>query len=203
MSILADHQIAKLCESKLTKPMIKPFTPFQVRTILCSSPEHEGKAVVEKKAISYGLSSFGYDVILDKEFKIFSNINSTIIDPLDFDQNCCVDHTGDFVIIPPNSYVLGKTKEYFVIPKDIMVVCVGKSTYARVGAIVNVTPIEAGFEGNVVIEISNATNLPLKVYANQGIAQFLFFKGDSDCTVSYADGNRKYQGQNTLQTALV
>lgn len=191
MTILTDTQIKDRCLN-LDNPMIKPFFDKQIRLDAKGLPQ-----------ISAGLSSFGYDVILDNEFKIFSNINSTIIDPLDFDQNCCVDHTGDYVIIPPNSYILGKTKEYFVIPKDIMVLCVGKSTYARVGAIVNCTPIEAGFEGNVVIEISNATSLPLKVYANQGIAQFLFFKGDSPCNVSYADGDRKYQGQTTLQTALV
>lgn len=156
-----------------------------------------------EKVISYGQSSFGYDVRLADEFKIFTNVNSIIIDPLDFDQACCVDHKGPFCIIPPNSYILGRTMETFDMPRDITAVCLGKSTYARVGAIVNVTPIEAGFVGTVVIEISNSTSLPLKVYAGMGIAQFLFFKGDDECKVSYADRDGKYQGQTGIQTALV
>lgn len=170
--------------------MIEPCIPMQIR-------EKDGA-----KIVSYGVSSFGYDVRLADEFKIFTNINNSIIDPLDFDQNCCVDHKGPYCIIPPNSYILGKTIEYFKIPRDVMVLCVGKSTYARCGAIVNVTPIEAGFEGNVVIEVSNSTSLPLKVYANQGIAQFIFFQGE-ECLVSYADRGGKYQGQTSLQTAIV
>jgi dCTP deaminase len=171
-------------------PMITPFVPNQIRQV-------DGN-----KVISYGLSSAGYDVTIGEEFKIFSNINSTIIDPLNFDQNCCVDHKGDFCIIPPNSYILAKTREYFTIPRDVIVIAVGKSTLARAGCLINVTPIEPGFKGNVVIEISNCTSLPLKVYANQGISQFIFFKLSKSCEVSYADGNRKYQGQTTLQTAL-
>lgn len=158
---------------------------------------------VGKKIVSYGTSSFGYDVRLADEFKIFTNINSTVIDPLNFDQRNCVDFKGDVCIIPPYSYVLGRTIERVKIPRDVMVVCLGKSTYARCGAIVNTTPIEAGFEGTVVIEISNATSLPMKVYANMGIAQFLFFQSDEECETSYADRGGKYQGQSGLQTALV
>ena len=157
---------------------------------------------IKEKILSYGLSSAGYDVRLSNEFAIFNNINHSIIDPLGFDNNCLYHHKGDYCIIPPNSYVLGSTIEYFNIPKDIMVVCVGKSTYARCGAIINVTPIEPGFSGNIVIEISNATALPLKIYANQGIAQFIFFKMERHCDVSYAEGKRKYQGQTGLQLAL-
>ena len=163
--------------------------------------------LVKQKVLSWGLSSYGYDVRLDNEFKIFTNrnsyVNNLIIDPLNFDDKCCVDHKGPYCIIPPNSYILGKTKEYFKIPRNVSVICVGKSTYARVGAIVNVTPIEAGFEGNIVIEISNATSLPLKVYAEMGISQFIFFQGDVPCEVSYADRGGKYQGQTTVQTALI
>jgi dCTP deaminase len=157
---------------------------------------------VQKKIISYGLSSYGYDVRLGRKFKIFSNLNNTVIDPLNFDESCLHDHEGDYVIIPPNSYILGKTIEYFTIPKDVMVICVGKSTYARCGAIVNVTPIEPGFAGNIVIEISNSTSLPLKVYADQGIAQFVFFQGTEPCEVSYADKGGKYQGQTTIQLPI-
>lgn len=154
------------------------------------------------KIISWGQSSFGYDVRLAGEFKIFSNLNSIAIDPLNFDDKCLHDHKGPFCIIPPNSYILGKTIEYFNIPRDVQVVCVGKSTYARAGAIVNVTPIEPGFKGNVVIEVSNSTPLPLKVYANMGISQFLFFKGSEPCKVSYADRDGKYQGQTSIVTPL-
>jgi dCTP deaminase len=183
-----DHNAAEI---EAFKPMISPYSGTQVR-------EENGN-----KILSWGSSSYGYDVRLADEFKIFSNINSTIIDPLDFDQKCLHDHKGPYVIIPPNSYVLGKTIEYFDIPRDIMVICVGKSTYARLGAIVNVTPIEPGFKGNIVIEISNSTSLPLKVYANMGISQFLFFKGIVPCEVSYADRGGKYMLQNNIQTALL
>ena len=179
-------------EEKANYPlMISPYSPKQNRF------DDNGN-----KCISWGESSFGYDVRLADEFKIFSNINSTIIDPLDFNQSCCVDHKGPFCIVPPNSYILGKTIEEFDIPNDVSVICVGKSTYARVGAIVNVTPIEAGFKGPIVIEISNATSLPLKIYANMGISQFIFFKGNVPCEVSYADRGGKYQNQKGIQTAL-
>lgn len=200
--ILSGEEIA------LFKPMITPFIPRQVRCHV--KPELVPVGGFElgvnmsiassdtEKILSYGLSSYGYDVRLADDFKIFTNINSTLIDPLNFDEACLHDHKGDYVIIPPNSYILGRTIEYFKIPKDVVIICVGKSTYARCGAIVNVTPIEPGFEGHVVIEISNSTSLPLKVYANQGISQFIFFKGTVPCEVSYADRGGKYQGQKGI-----
>lgn len=230
MSILCDSQIRNLCLNT-HPPMISPFIGSQTKIVdkpaSLNSTVHyleairlgktnplgtfpvgtwydldNGELMIPEKVISYGLSSYGYDVRLSDEFKIFTNINSVMIDPLNFDQKCCFDHKGDYCIIPPNSYILGKTIEYFTIPRDISVICVGKSTYARAGAIVNVTPIEAGFEGNIVIEISNATSLPLKVYANMGISQFIFFKGNIPCSISYADRKGKYQNQTTVQTSL-
>ncbi len=189
MSILSDRQIAALCKNNA--PMINPFTPTCVR-----------KNESGVKIISTGASSYGYDVALSDKFKIFTNINSAVIDPKRFDERCLIDadikHDEDgskYVILPPNSYLLGVTVERFKIPRDIMVICVGKSTYARAGAIVNTTPIEPGFEGNVVIEVSNSTNLPLRIYAFEGIAQFMFFQGNEPCVVSYADRAGKYQGQ--------
>lgn len=170
--------------------MIAPFVPHQVR--------YEG----ERKVISYGTSSMGYDVRLGSKFKIFTNINSVIIDPLDVSDDIYVDHEGDYVIIPPNSYVLGHTVEYFNMPMDVMGVCFGKSTYARLGCAINVTPIEPGFRGQVVIEIANQTPLPMKVYAGMGIAQFIFLKGNP-CELSYAMREGKYQGQTGIQTALI
>jgi dCTP deaminase len=181
--------------------MITPFEPGQVRTRSYVGFANGQPAVeLEEKIISYGTSSMGYDVRLAEEFRIFSNVNSTVIDPKKFDERCLLvgelreDDDGKYVILPPNSYLLGRTPEYFRIPRDIMVIAIGKSTYARAGAIVNVTPIEPGFEGTVVIEVSNSTPLPLKVYANEGIAQFVFFRGDA-CETSYADRGGKYQGQ--------
>jgi dCTP deaminase len=155
----------------------------------------------KKKVLSYGVSSMGYDVRLDEDFKIFSNVNSLEVDPKNFDENCLIDGklntTEDgskYVVIPPNSYLLGRTTEEFDIPRNMMVIALGKSTYARAGAIVNVTPIEPGFKGTVVIEISNSTPLPLRVYANEGIAQFIFLEGQN-CAVSYGDRDGKYQNQ--------
>lgn len=186
-------------------PMISPFEPSNIRTKQvydqAASRDMDTDVMVDQKILSYGTSSFGYDVTLQDEFRIFTNINSTIIDPLNFDEKCLVEFKGDVCIIPPNSYILGVTREYFKIPRDVMVVCLGKSTYARCGAIVNVTPIEPGFCGHVVIEISNSTSLPLKVYANQGIAQFMFFQSDEECETSYADKAGKYQGQTGLTLA--
>lgn len=173
-------------------PMITPFIPGQIR-----------KIEDEKKVISFGTSSFGYDVRLSDEFKIFSNVHSTIIDPKNFDETCLVngktitDETGTYVILPPNSYLLGRTIEYFDIPKDILMIALGKSTYARCGAIVNVTPGEPGFPGHIVIEISNATTSPMKIYANEGIAQFLFLQGDENASVPYGK-DRKYYGQTGI-----
>ena len=181
-------------EQSLLSPMIYPFISEQVRTQIGSSGDME-------KVLSFGLSSAGYDVRLSDKFKVFTNINSVCIDPLNFDEACLHDHEGAFCIIPPNSYILGVTVETFNIPDDVMVVCVGKSTMARCGAIINVTPIEPGFKGKVVIEIANSTSLPLKVYANQGISQFLFFKMKQSAAVPYSAGNRKYQNQDSLTLA--
>jgi dCTP deaminase len=145
--------------------------------------------------ISYGLSSYGYDVRIADDFKIFTNINSTTVDPKNFDSRSFVDFKGEVCVIPPNSFALARTIEYFRIPRDILTVCLGKSTYARCGIIVNVTPFEPEWEGHVTIEISNTTPLPAKIYANEGIAQVLFFQSDEPCEVSYRDKKGKYQAQ--------
>jgi dCTP deaminase len=187
MAILSDKSIRELCMGE--NPMVHPYSAEQVR-------EENGK-----KIVSWGTSSFGYDVRLGNKFKIFTNVRNAMIDPLNPDPDCFIDHEGEYCIIPPNSYILGHTVETFDIPRDILVVCLGKSTYARLAAIVNVTPIEPGFKGQVVIEIANCSTLPLKVYANQGIAQFLFLKGDQPCEVSYADKNGKYQNQTGVTLA--
>ena len=159
--------------------MIEPFADAQVR---------EG-------VISYGVSSYGYDVRIADEFKIFTNINSTIVDPKNFDPRSFVDFKGDVCVIPPNSFALARTVEYFRIPRNVVTVCVGKSTYARCGIIVNVTPFEPEWEGIVTLEVSNTTPLPAKIYANEGIAQVLFFESDEECETSYADKKGKYQAQ--------
>jgi dCTP deaminase len=162
--------------------MIEPFEDRQVR----------------QGVVSYGLSSYGYDIRVADEFKVFTNINSTVVDPKNFDARSFVDVKAEVCIIPPNSFALAKTVEYFRIPRDVLTVCVGKSTYARCGLIVNVTPFEPEWEGYVTLEISNTTPLPAKVYANEGIAQVLFFQGDEPCEVSYADKKGKYQKQQGL-----
>ncbi len=162
--------------------MIEPFSDRQVR---------EG-------VISYGVSSYGYDVRIARDFKIFTNINSTIVDPKSFDSRSFVDFEGDVCVIPPNSFALARTVEYFRIPRDVIVVALGKSTYARCGIILNVTPLEPEWEGIVTLEVSNTTPLPAKIYANEGIAQLLFFQSDEQCEVSYADKKGKYQGQKAL-----
>ena len=162
--------------------MIEPFEDRQVR---------EG-------VVSYGLSSYGYDIRVADEFKVFTNINSTVIDPKNFDPHAFVDIKADVCIVPPNSFALARTIEYFRIPRDVLTVCVGKSTYARCGLIVNVTPFEPEWEGFVTLEISNTTPLPAKVYANEGISQVLFFQSDEPCEVSYADKKGKYQKQQGL-----
>jgi len=159
--------------------MIEPFEDRQVR---------EG-------VVSYGLSSYGYDIRVGDEFKIFTNINNTVIDPKNFDPSSFVDVKADVCIVPPNSFALAHTIEYFRIPRDILTICLGKSTYARCGIIVNVTPFEPEWEGTVTLEISNTTPLPAKIYANEGIAQVLFFQGDEPCEVSYADKKGKYLKQ--------
>jgi dCTP deaminase len=162
--------------------MIEPFEDRQVR---------DG-------VVSYGLSSYGYDIRVADEFKVFTNINSTVVDPKHFDASSFVDFKTNICIIPPNSFALAKTVEYFRIPRDVLTVCVGKSTYARCGLIVNVTPFEPEWEGFVTLEISNTTPLPARVYANEGIAQVLFFQSDEPCEISYADKKGKYQKQQGL-----
>lgn len=145
--------------------------------------------------ISYGLSSYGYDARLADEFMVFTNIDNAIVDPKKFDRQSFVERKTDVCVIPPNSFVLARTVEYFRIPKDVLVICLGKSTYARCGLIVNVTPLEPGWEGQVTLEISNTTPLPARIYANEGVAQFIFMRGESPCEVTYADRAGKYMGQ--------
>jgi dCTP deaminase len=154
--------------------------------------------LIGKDIVSYGLSSYGYDIRVADEFKIFTNINAEVVDPKDFNENNVVDFKGEFCIVPPNSFALARTVEYFKMPSDTLAICLGKSTYARCGIIVNVTPFEPGFEGHITIEISNTTPLPAKIYANEGIAQVLFFQGDEQCETTYADRKGKYQSQTGI-----
>ena len=175
MSVLSDSWIKKMA----LEGMISPFEEKQIR---------EGK-------ISYGLSSFGYDARVSNEFKIFTNVNSEIVDPKNFKPSNFVTKKTSECIIPPNSFVLASTIEYFKIPKDVLVICLGKSTYARCGIIVNVTPLEPGWEGHVTLEFSNTTPLPAKIYANEGAAQFIFLQGNEKPEVSYSDRKGKYMGQ--------
>lgn len=153
----------------------------------------EGEGIV-----SYGLSSYGYDIRVSSEFKIFTNINATVVDPKDFDSANVVDFVGDICIVPPNSFALARTIEYFKMPRNVLAICVGKSTYARCGIIVNVTPFEPEFEGHITIEISNTTPLPAKIYANEGIAQVIFLEGDEQCETTYKDRRGKYQAQTGI-----
>ena len=177
MTVLSDKWIKEMVR---TNNMISPFENKQVRG----------------NKISYGLSSFGYDVRVLNEFKIFTNVNSEIVDPKNFKLNNFISKKGDECIIPPNSFVLSSTVEYFRIPNDVMVICLGKSTYARCGIIVNVTPLEPSWEGNVTLEFSNTTPLPAKIYANEGAAQFIFLKGNEKPDITYADRNGKYMKQS-------
>jgi dCTP deaminase len=179
MSIQPDSWIRRMA---LEHNMIEPFVNGQVR---------DG-------VISYGLSSYGYDIRVSAEFKIFTNVHSAVVDPKDFNPKSFVDFEGDICVIPPNSFVLAQTVEYFRIPRDVLTLCVGKSTYARCGLIVNVTPFEPEWEGYVTLEISNTTPLPARVYANEGIAQVLFFRADEVCETSYADRKGKYQNQQSI-----
>lgn len=153
---------------------------------------------IGKNVVSYGLSSYGYDIRVGREFKIFTNVNSTVIDPKNFLEANVVDFTGDVCIVPANSFALASTVEYFKMPNDVLAICLGKSTYARCGIIVNVTPFEPGFEGHITIEISNTTPLPAKIYANEGIAQVLFLQGDEKCDTTYKDKKGKYQEQRGI-----
>lgn len=153
------------------------------------------ESLASEGVISYGVSSYGYDARVADDFKVFTNVDSAIVDPKNFSPKCLVDKKGEYCIIPPNSFALARTVEYFRIPSDVLVICLGKSTYARCGIIVNVTPLEPGWEGHVTLEFSNTTPLPAKIYANEGACQFLFFKGDEPCSVTYADRKGKYQKQ--------
>ena len=179
MSIRPDRWIREMCRKH---NMIEPFEENQVR---------EG-------VISYGVSSYGYDVRIADEFKIFTNVNSTIVDPKQIDPASMVDFKGRVAIVPPNSFALGRTIEYFRIPRNVMTICLGKSTYARCGIITNVTPFEPEWEGHVTLEISNTTPLPAKIYAHEGIAQVLFFESDEACETCYRDRKGKYQAQRGI-----
>jgi dCTP deaminase len=180
MTIKSDRWIRRMATEHA---MIEPFVAEQVRM------------VGEHKVISFGTSSYGYDVRCARHFKVFTNIYSAIVDPKAFDERSFVDIEDDVCIIPPNSFALASTVEYFRIPADVLTLCVGKSTYARCGIIVNVTPLEPEWEGHVTLEFSNTTNLPAKIYANEGVAQLLFFQSDESCEVTYGDRRGKYQGQ--------
>lgn len=180
MSIKSDRWIREMA---IEHRMIEPFEPNQTR------------ALDGQKIVSFGTSSYGYDVRCADEFKIFTNINSSVVDPKQFDEKSFVDVRSDVCIIPPNSFALARTVEYFRIPRNVLCICLGKSTYARCGIIVNVTPLEPEWEGHVTLEFSNTTNLPAKIYANEGIAQLLFLESDEICAVSYKDRGGKYQGQ--------
>ncbi len=179
MGLKPDHWIRKMAKEHR---MIEPFVENQVRN----------------GVISYGVSSYGYDIRVANEFKIFTNVYSAVVDPKHFDPKSMVDYQGDVCVIPPNSFALARTVEYFRIPRGVLTVCLGKSTYARCGIIVNVTPFEPEWEGFVTLEISNTTPLPAKIYANEGIAQVLFFEGDEVCETSYADKKGKYQAQQSI-----
>jgi dCTP deaminase len=179
MGLKPDHWIRRMA---LEHGMIEPFVDHQVR----------------KGVISYGVSSYGYDVRVTDEFKIFTNVFSAVVDPKNFDPRSMFDFRGEVCTIPPNSFALARTVEYFRIPRSVLTVCLGKSTYARCGIIVNVTPFEPEWEGFVTLEISNTTPLPARIYANEGIAQVLFFEADEECETSYADKKGKYQKQEAI-----
>ena len=180
MTIKSDRWIRRMAEQS---GMIEPFEPDQVR------------CVGDKRVISFGTSSYGYDVRCAADFKVFTNINSAVVDPKQFDETSFVDKCSEVCVIPPNSFALARTVEYFRIPRNVLTVCLGKSTYARCGIIVNVTPLEPEWEGHVTLEFSNTTPLPAKIYANEGVAQMIFFESDEVCETSYRDRAGKYQGQ--------
>ena len=180
MTIKSDRWIRRMAEGQ---GMITPFEPDMVR------------AVDGARVVSFGTSSYGYDIRCSDEFKIFTNINSTIVDPKAFDEKSFVDYKGAVCVIPPNSFALARTVEYFRIPRNVLTICLGKSTYARCGIIVNVTPLEPEWEGHVTLEFSNTTPLPAKIYANEGVAQVIFIESDEVCETSYRDRGGKYQGQ--------
>ena len=179
MAIKSDKWIKKM---SFENDMIKPFEEKQV----------------DKSLISYGLSSYGYDIRVSDEYKIFTNVNNSVVDPKNFDSKSFVDFKGDVCIVPPNSFALARSIEYFKIPRNVLTVCLGKSTYARCGIIVNVTPFEPEWEGHVTLEISNTTPLPAKIYSNEGLCQVLFFESDEECETSYKDKKGKYQNQTGI-----
>jgi len=180
VTVKSDKWIRRMAENE---GMIEPFEPGQIK--------ENGSG----RIVSYGTSSYGYDVRCAAEFRIFTNINSVIVDPKDFDSDSFVDVDSEVCIIPPNSFALARTVEYFRIPRNVLTICLGKSTYARCGIIVNVTPLEPEWEGHVTLEFSNTTPLPAKIYANEGVAQMIFFESDEVCEISYKDRAGKYQGQ--------
>ena len=182
MSIKSDKWIRKM---SLNKEMITPFEDNNIR----------------KGTISYGLSSYGYDIRVSDEYKIFTNVNNSIVDPKKFDNNSFIDFKGEVCIVPPNSFALARSIEYFKIPRNVLTICLGKSTYARCGIIVNVTPFEPEWEGHVTLEISNTTPLPAKIYSNEGLCQVLFFESDEECEKSYLDKSGKYQMQTGITLA--
>ena len=182
MSIKSDKWIRKM---SLKEEMISPFVDNQIR---------EG-------TISYGLSSYGYDIRVSDEYKVFTNVNNSVVDPKKFDEKSFIDYKGDVCIVPPNSFALARSIEYFKIPRNVLTVCLGKSTYARCGIIVNVTPFEPEWEGHVTLEISNTTPLPAKIYSNEGLCQVLFFESDEVCEKSYKDKKGKYQNQRGITLA--
>lgn len=192
---VAAHATDEAIRSAGWQPMIDNFEAGQVRHRLVKDIGMEDGERREEKIVSYGTSSYGYDVRCANEFKVFTNIHSAIVDPKNFDPKSFVDIRGDVCIIPPNSFALARTVEYFRIPRDVLTICLGKSTYARCGIIVNVTPLEPEWEGHVTLEFSNTTNLPAKIYANEGVAQMLFLQSDEACETSYKDRGGKYQGQ--------
>lgn len=181
MSIKSDAWIRQMA---LTQGMIEPFVDNQVRAI-----------DTQEKVVSYGLSSYGYDIRVSNEFKVFTNVHNAMVDPKNFQENSFVQITSNICIVPPNSFALARSIEYFRIPRDVLTICLGKSTYARCGIIVNVTPFEPEWEGYVTLEISNTTPLPAKIYANEGIAQVIFFQSEDPCEISYADRKGKYMKQ--------
>ena len=182
MSIKSDKWIR---EMSLNEEMISPFVDNQIR----------------KGTISYGLSSYGYDIRVSDEYKVFTNVNNSVVDPKKFDEKSFIDYKGDICIVPPNSFALARSIEYFKIPRNVLTVCLGKSTYARCGIIVNVTPFEPEWEGHVTLEISNTTPLPAKIYSNEGLCQVLFFESDEVCEKSYKDKKGKYQNQRVITLA--
>lgn len=188
MSIKSDRWIRRMATEH---EMISPFAPQQVRESVNETGEVQ-------RAISYGVSSYGYDLRVADEFKVFTNVHGSMVDPKNFDDRSFVDIKTDCCIIPPNSFALARSIEYLKIPRSVLTVCLGKSTYARCGIIVNVTPFEPEWEGHVTLEISNTTPLPALVYANEGLAQVLFFESDEECETSYGDRGGKYQGQTGI-----